>query len=141
MRGNCVGTCSTSLLNGFKSQFFSVSNFFFGEATIGLFFFLWPKSPRLKSKSFIFFVSIVFWFCNHSLALLVQAELVRTNRLELTYFSHTSHTRAVAGPYFCCLFKYYPMFVKRIFYWLRFSAFSSNDTLFSSWKIMVLQRF
>ena len=58
----------------------------------------------------------------------------------VTCFSHTSHTSAVAGPYFCCLFKYDLKFVEWVLYWLRFSIFSSGDTVFTSWKIMVLQR-
>ena len=45
------------------------------------FFPLWPKSSRLKSKSFIFFGSIVFRFGSHLLALLVQAGLVKPIRI------------------------------------------------------------
>ena len=38
------------------------------------FFRLWPKSSRLKSKSFIFFGSIIFRFGSLSLALLVHGD-------------------------------------------------------------------
>ena len=44
------------------------------------FFPLWPKTSWQKSKSFIFFSSIVFQFGSHSLTLLVQAGLVKPIR-------------------------------------------------------------
>ena len=42
---------------------------------------LWPKSSRVKCKSFIFFSSISFPFGSHSLALLVQVKPIRTAAL------------------------------------------------------------
>ena len=116
------------------------------------FFPLWPKSSRMKSKSFIFFGSIVFRFGSPSLALLVQTGGIcqtnsnynfsrrywRCNNM-VTCFSHTSHTCSMTGPYFCCLFNYYPKLVEWILYWLRFFIFSSDDTVFTSWEIVVLQ--
>ena len=47
----------------------------------------------------------------------------------VTCFSHTSHKSAMAGSYFCYLFKYYPRLVEWILYWLRFSTFSSDDNI------------
>ena len=55
-------------------------NLFFGEATKGLFFSSLAKNLLQKSKSFMFFSSIVFQFGSHSLTLLVQAGLVKPIR-------------------------------------------------------------
>ena len=64
--------------NRFKSQFFSEWNLCLIRVLIVLFFPLWPKSSWLKSKSFIFFRSIFSRFGRHSMALVLQAGLVKT---------------------------------------------------------------
>ena len=51
--------------------------YFFWSYYWSLLFPPWPKSSRLKSKSFIFFGSIVFRFCSHLLSLLVPTELIK----------------------------------------------------------------
>ena len=58
----------------------------------------------------------------------------------VTCFSRTIHLRAMAGPYFGCLFWYYPYFVEWILQWLRFSTLFSDDTVFTCWKTLILQR-
>ena len=50
------------------------TNFLVMLLMVSCFFALWPKSSRLKSKSFTFFGSIVFRFGSHLLALLVKAD-------------------------------------------------------------------
>ena len=120
------------------------------KLVIASFFSIWSKSSRLKSKSFTFFGSIAFhlaathWNCLRRRDWSNQFELrfktIHCSCNMLTSFSHTDHTREMTVPYFCYLFQYYPKFVEWVLYWLRFSPFSSDDTVFTSWKVMVLQR-
>ena len=134
------------MLNGFKSQFFSGLNLFFSESTNGLFFPLCPRSSRLKSKSFIFFSSIVSRFGSLSLELLVQAagktdlncsfNAIHCSCNMITCFSHTSHIRAMAD---LLSFQVLSKCLEKNLCWLGFSNFSSGDTIFTSWKITILQ--
>ena len=134
-----------------------------------LFFSLWPKYFRLKHKSlmtvwlngwvlvymqslksFIFFWFNSFWIWQPLIGIACTCKIgqpdsncsfntIHCSWNLTTFFSYTSHAHAMTGLYFCSFFKYYPKFVEWILYWLRFSAFSSDDTVFTSWKIMVLQ--
>ena len=73
-----IASGKSFMLNSFKSQFFSGLNPFFDEATNGLFFSSLAKI--FSTKTYIFFGSIVFRFGSYSLALLVQAGLVKPIR-------------------------------------------------------------
>ena len=73
-----MASAKSFILNGFKSQFFGESNLFLVRLLMVSFFHLWPKSSQLKS--FIVFGSIVFRFGSHTLALLVQAGLIKPIR-------------------------------------------------------------
>ena len=147
-----ITSAESFILNGFESQFLSGSSFVFGEAT-SLFFSLsgqhfldWNLNLLFLLVQYFFSLAATHWIDIACTSGIGQTDsncsfnTIHCSCNMVTYFSHTSHKRTIASPYFCCLFKYYSKFVERILYWLRFFTFYSDDVVFTSWKIMLLQR-
>ena len=137
-----IASAKSFILNGFKSQFFSGSNHFFGEATNGLFFFL------SFSVQYFFDLGSTHWHCLYrqnwsnpfEMKLQHNTFQVQHGYMFLPYQPYTCNGRSLFLLYFQVLSKVCgidPLLTEISFI---DPSFSLDDTVFTSWKIMALQR-